>query len=84
MRWMPLRHWFFSYFAGLAAALGTWLPWREFWFSAGAMVAVIVVYVFILSARMRPAGAGAAKANAPNSRQARRAAARRAGKEMKN
>lgn len=84
MSWMPLRHWLYCYFGGLALGLAAWLYSREFWFSVGAMVAFIVTYVFILSIRLRPAGKGNAKTNAPNNRQARRAAARHADKEMKN
>jgi hypothetical protein len=83
MKWMPLRHWLYSYFSGLAAGLAAWLYTREFWFSAGAMVAVIVVYVFVLSIRLRPSGTRKTKPPPVTNRQARRAAARRADKEYK-
>jgi uncharacterized membrane protein YoaK (UPF0700 family) len=83
MSWMPLRHWLLSYFGGLAVGAVAWLYSAQFWFSIGAMVAFIVAYVFILSVRLRPARGAKPKAPVVNTRQARRAAARRADKEFR-
>jgi hypothetical protein len=81
---MPLRHWLYCYFGGLAVGAAAWLYSHRFWFSVGAMVAFIVTYVFILSVRLRPARPRKTKTTVVTNRQARRAAARRADKEMKN
>jgi hypothetical protein len=75
---LSFRHWLVSYLGGLAAGAAVWLGTANLWAAVGAMVGVVVVYIFFLAGRLDPRPAAAT--TAPATRQGRRRAERLAQK----